>query len=68
MEETLFEQWAPTFDKKTVDSELGASVASGFCSKFNFDLLNPITVESSITFLKLVLHSAPGPDGIPYIA
>jgi hypothetical protein len=68
MGDSLFEGWAPTFMPKDIDEEKAKRIAERFASMMNWNLMSDIDVYTIIEFLKRVTHSAPGPDGLPYIA
>ena len=68
MRKALHTGWAPTFAKSEVDEHLGKLIAERFCSEYDWSLFTDAEISDFLNFLSKVPHSAPGPDGIPYIA
>ena len=66
--QTLVDAWAPVFAHKPIDSVTAESISHETVAPVEHHLLRMPGPQKVSAFLARAHHSAPGPDGLPYLA
>jgi hypothetical protein len=68
MDDVLFSDWQPTFAHFDIDEGKANSFLELFAEDMAWDAATPISETSIDEYTQRCAHSAPGPDGLPYLA
>ena len=64
----LASAWSPTFSAKSVDEVKARTFCERWCAPAAWHLMKPASSGRIRSFIRSVVDSAPGPDGLPYSA
>ena len=65
--EELTRHWGQTFSAKTIDATLARAILRSAANKLDLSDTTYPSEEAFVHFLRRTKHSAPGPDGLPYV-